>query len=111
MITQINDLIVKICDDIANLASESAIEIASGKLFSCSSGTELWHLPTATDEEIRKLVVRSSLAWCMKKDNLDIDKNDLNNHKPVSNLPYISKLIEQVVAKSFKQHLNNNHLR
>ncbi len=44
----------------------------------------------------------------LKKPQLDVD--DLNNHRPVSNLPFISKVIERVVASQLKVHLTTNSL-
>ena len=44
----------------------------------------------------------------LKKPNLD--KNDLKNYRPVSNLPFLSKITEKVVLKQLLQHLQNNHL-
>ena len=39
-----------------------------------------------------------------------LDKNDLKNYRPVSNLNYISKLLEKVVANQLKKHLGLNGL-
>lgn len=44
----------------------------------------------------------------LKKANLD--KDVLKNYRPVSNLAYISKIIEQVVCKRLKSHLDSNKL-
>ncbi len=44
----------------------------------------------------------------LKKLQLDVD--DLNNYRLVSNLPYISKVIEQVVASQLVAHLTTNCL-
>ena len=44
----------------------------------------------------------------LKKPSLD--KEQLNNYRPISNLPFISKLIEKVVAKQLSEHLANNDL-
>ena len=44
----------------------------------------------------------------IKKDNLD--KENFKNYRPVSNLPFISKIIEKVVAARLKGHLSSNHL-
>ena len=44
----------------------------------------------------------------LKKNNLD--KDNLNNYRPVSNLSFISKLIEKVVACRFREHLDTNRL-
>ena len=44
----------------------------------------------------------------LKKPQLDVD--NLNNYKLVSNLPYISKVIEWVVASQLIAHLTANYL-
>ena len=38
------------------------------------------------------------------------DKEELNNHRRVSNLPYVSKLLNKVTEHSLKDHLNFNNL-
>ena len=40
----------------------------------------------------------------IKKDNLD--KDTLKNYRPVSNLTFVSKLLEKVVAESLQNHLD-----
>ena len=42
----------------------------------------------------------------LKKPNLD--KNDLKNYRPVSNLTYLSKLIERAILNQLTPHLNKN---
>ena len=44
----------------------------------------------------------------IKKRNLDC--NNPKNYRPVSSLPYLSKIIEKVVVKQLHQHLSNNDL-
>lgn len=39
-----------------------------------------------------------------------LDPNESKNFRPVSNLPYISKLLERVVSLQFVQHLNTHNL-
>jgi hypothetical protein len=52
----------------------------------------------------RKAVVRPLL----KKPGLD--QNVLKNYRPVSNLPFVSKILEKVVANRFEEHLESNSL-
>ena len=40
----------------------------------------------------------------------NLDPNDLKNYRPVSNLPFISKLLEKTVRQPFNNHLSNNNL-
>ena len=44
----------------------------------------------------------------LKKPSLD--KNDFKNYRPVSGLPFISKIIEKMVALQIKNHLNMQNL-
>ena len=44
----------------------------------------------------------------LKKPNLD--KDIMNNYRPVSNLPFLSNILEKVVAKRIEIHLNTHHL-
>ena len=44
----------------------------------------------------------------LKKPSLDV--NDLKNFRPVSNLPFLSKLIEREVSKQFLAHLEKNDI-
>ena len=39
-----------------------------------------------------------------------LDRNQLKNYRPVSNLPFISKLLEKVVLSQLLSHLNDNNL-
>jgi hypothetical protein len=40
----------------------------------------------------------------------DLDQNLLKNDRPVSNLPFISKILEKVVDKRLERHLSDNKL-
>ena len=44
----------------------------------------------------------------LKKQGLDV--NVLKNYRPVSNLPFMSKVLERVVLKQLQEHLQNNNL-
>ena len=44
----------------------------------------------------------------IKKSNLD--KDELKNYRPVSNLPFLSKILEKVVVKQLNDHLQKNGL-
>ena len=45
----------------------------------------------------------------LKKENLDC--NILKNYRPVSNLTFLSKVLEHVVAKQLKEYMSNNNLQ
>jgi len=40
----------------------------------------------------------------------DLNHEILKNYRPISNLPFLGKMIERVVAMQFKQHLVINNL-
>ena len=61
-----------------------------------------------TDSHVPKSLKHASVKPLLKKPGLDTEF--LNNYRPVSNLPYLSKLIERVVAKRLTDHLNINGL-
>ena len=51
---------------------------------------------------------RSSCKTTTEKTSLP--KNELNNYRPVSNLSFISKILEKIVANRLQAHIKNNHL-
>ena len=53
---------------------------------------------------VRTTVVRPLL----KKDNRD--RNTMNNYRPISNIPFISKFMEKVAVSRVVEHLSNNNL-
>lgn len=44
----------------------------------------------------------------LKKETLDPDT--IKNYRPVSNLPYVSKILEKVVNSRLEQHMDSNNL-
>ena len=42
---------------------------------------------------------------------LGLDQNQFNNYRPVSNLPFLSKILEKVVLKQLMEHIIKNKLR
>ena len=42
--------------------------------------------------------------------NTSLDKNVLKNHRPVSNLPFVTKVLERAVAKQLQNYLTVNNL-
>ena len=62
---------------------------------------------------MRDFVVPNSLKFAavtplLKKPSLDI--NNLKNYRPVRNLPFVSKVLERVVAFQLKAYLDHNDL-
>ena len=39
-----------------------------------------------------------------------LDKEEIKNYRPISNLPFISKLIEKVIPRRIEEHLEHNDL-
>lgn len=55
-------------------------------------------------------VMKSALVTpILKKPNLD--SNICNNYRPISNLSFISKVLEKVIAHRLMKHLNDNNLQ
>ena len=52
---------------------------------------------------------RAVIRPLLKKSTLD--KEGLQNYRPVSNLPFASKLVEKVVARQMNDHVDENTLR
>ena len=59
----------------------------------------------------------SVMPLCLKRATITpllkipgFDKEDMNNYRPISYLPFISKLIENVVARHIEEHLKHNDL-
>ena len=50
----------------------------------------------------------AQLIPILKKHNLDV--NELNNYRPISNLPYISKLVERAVASQLSDYMTSHDL-
>ena len=51
---------------------------------------------------------KAVISPLIKKQNLDV--NELKNYRPVSNLPFLSKIIEKAVALQLNNHLSKNNL-
>ena len=51
---------------------------------------------------------QASVNPLIKKSSLD--KEDLKNYRPISNLTYLSKIVEKTVLKQINEHMYDNHL-
>ena len=60
------------------------------------------------ESTMSSLLKRALVKPLIKKPSLD--KENLNNYRPVSNLPYIGKLIERAAIKQINEHLTENNL-
>ena len=58
--------------------------------------------------EVSKCLKNAVVTPLLKKASLD--RNILKNYRPVSNLPFMSKTLERVVARQLADHMNNNNL-
>ena len=148
------DKIVKIREGIFSSLSRDSLQTLKEKLFPGTSMNKLQHITPASEEEIKKILKKSSSATCeldpmpthllkehvdtlapiitkmvnssletgacptafklavisplLKKENLD--KDNFKNYRPVLNLPFISKVLEQVVSSRLKAHLDAHNL-
>ena len=57
------------------------------------------------------------MPFCLKRATITpllkipvLDKEEMKNYRPISNLPFISKLIEKVIARLVEEHLEHNDL-
>ena len=57
------------------------------------------------------------MALCLKRATISpllkrsgLDKEEMKDYRPISNLPFISKLIEKVVGRYIAEHLEHNDL-
>ena len=71
------------------------------------------HLSSIINESLASGIVpdklKSSLVNPLLK-KTDLDHNELNNYRPVSNLTYVSKILEKVVLKQVLGHIHCNKL-
>ena len=58
--------------------------------------------------EFHPTLKQSTISPLLKKPNLD--KDQLSNYRPISNLSLISKIIERVVKSRLTEHLTSNNL-
>ena len=86
--------------------------ISTSVLKQCSSGVTCSiagivnkSLESSTDPPDLKKAIISPL---LKKQNLD--ENALNNYRPISHLPFLSKVLEKVVVSQLIEHLTTNGL-
>ena len=54
-------------------------------------------------------VYKSALVKPLLK-KMSLDPDDLKNYRPVSNLSFLSKVLERIVLSQLNEHLNHNHL-
>ena len=57
---------------------------------------------------VPRVLKKTAVRPLIKKANLDLE--DLSNYRPVSNLPYLSKILERAVADQLQVHLDANNL-
>ena len=69
-----------------------------GKL--CNASLSSGSLPSAQKH--------ATVRPLLKKPTLDPD--ELSSYRPISNLTFVSKMVERVVAARFNKHVDNNHL-
>ena len=74
-------------------------------------------LPPATTNIIIRLLLSGEIPSEFKTTvvkpplkKAGLDPNQVKNYRPVSNLPYLSKILEKVVLMQLTNHLTSNHL-
>lgn len=60
------------------------------------------------DSSVPTIFKQATVRPLLKKPGLD--KENLKNYRPVSNLPFVSKIVEKVVSARIENHLNANNL-
>ena len=61
-------------------------------------------------ELVHSLKISKKLMLDHYLEKTSLPKNELKNYKPVSNLRFIFKILEKVVANRLQAHIKNNHL-
>ena len=66
---------------------------------------------------VNRLMDESVLLFCLERATITqllkisgLDKDDMKNYHSISNLPFISKLIERAVARRIEEYLEHNDL-
>ena len=114
---------------LTKLAPATQDEVRDIIIKSPSKSCELDPLPTYLLKEvleyllplitaiINKSLVESKVPLSFKKANIrpllkkpNLDKEELKNYRPVSNLPFLSKILEKLVAKRLETHLSSHRL-
>ena len=61
-----------------------------------------------SDNQMPQSLKAATVTPLLKKAGLDAD--DFKNYRPVSNLPYLSKIIEKCIVAQLKFHMETNNL-
>ncbi|XP_033633164.1 uncharacterized protein LOC117294758 [Asterias rubens] len=88
--------------------SSSALDLA--ERFNVHFKTKVTHIRSELDETgiVPQQLKKAHVTPILK--NSKLDKNKLSNYRPVSNLPFISKVVEKVVAGQLNDYLTSNNL-
>ena len=95
-----------------NSSTSSLDPIPTSLLKACLSAI----IPTATyiinrslsSGEVPPSLKLAAIKPVLKKHNLDPE--DLSNYRPISNLPFLAKVLEKVVTLQLHDHLHSHHL-
>lgn len=73
-------------------------------------GTPLLHIVNASlaSGHIPHILKLAVIKPLLKKPNLDV--NDLSNYRPISNLPFLSKILEKAISKQLCSFLHSNQI-
>lgn len=107
------------CDEVLKMLSNSASKtccldpLPTNLLKKCESSVLVPHITDIINKSISECSVPSRFKEAVVKPLLKksgLDKENLKNYRPVSNLPFISKVLEKVIAIRIDRHLKQNHL-
>lgn len=108
-----------LCEQVLKILSNSASKLfcldpLQTNLFNESENSVLMpHITDIINKSISGCSVRSSFKEAVVKPLLKIyglDKENFKDYRPVSNLPFISKVLGKVIAIWIDRHLEQNHL-
>jgi len=98
--------------------STSEVEVKEIKIKSWNKSHDLDPLPTCVDQHLPLITAivnmsmdQSVVSLCLKRTSIipllkrpGLDQEEMKNYRPISNLPFIFKLIENVVARHIEEH-------
>ncbi|XP_061186395.1 uncharacterized protein LOC133194455 [Saccostrea echinata] len=107
------------CEEVLKILSNSAPKtccldpLPTNLLKECESSVLVPHITDIINKSISECSVPSSFKEAVVKPLLKkqgLDKECFKNYRPVSNLPFISKVLEKVFAIRIDRHLEQNRL-
>ena len=94
-------------------ATSCSLDVIPTWLFKGTLDASLPYIAELINSSLEKGVVPAEMKIARVKPllkNSKLGHDDLKNYRPVSNLSYISKLLERVVVRRHNSHMNSNNL-